>query len=214
MTGTIFDERARIAQDLHDTLGHAITVIALRAAGARRSPAGHVATRDRALASIERSAVRAMTELHHVLEGLDMPGERDLPGIEELPDLLESVAGTGVSVTIRATGNPVPLVPGAGGAAYRVVQEALTNVIRHAGPGASVRVTLTWAGGLRVQVTDDGGRSGEAPAVHAPSSGRGLPGLRERVHATGGRLLSGPVGAGFTVAAEFPALSASSRPMM
>jgi len=210
MTGTISDERARIAQDLHDIVGHAITVIALQAAGARRSPAGHVAARDRALASIERSAVRAMTELHHVLEDLDMPGERDLPGIEELPELLESVADTGVMVTIRATGNPVPLVPGAEGAAYRVVQEALTNVIRHAGPGAAVRITLTWAGGLRVQVTDDGGGE-EAPPVAAPPSGRGLPGLRERVHATGGRLLSGPVGAGFTVAAEFPA---SGRPPM
>jgi signal transduction histidine kinase len=176
-----------------------------------------------AFATIESSGRQAIDELRRML-GLLRADERDAatggplqpqPGLVRLPALVDEVRAAGLDVVLRVEGEPVALPPGEDLSAYRIVQEGLTNVLKHAG-ATRAEVTLRWsAGALEVEVADDGGggrhveTDGTVVAV-LPSSGRGLVGMRERVALFGGELVAGPrPGGGFAVRARLPVREAA-----
>jgi signal transduction histidine kinase len=220
------EERLRIAQELHDVVAHSMSVIAVQAgAGA------HVCDErpEQARAALEAISVTArgtLTELRQLLGALrDVDGARTsapAPGLADLPRLVEDVAAAGVPVTLTVTGEPPCECTNAGVelSAYRVVQEALTNVIKHAGSPTRVEVRIGHLpGSLSVEVVDDGrgaatlatvgvgSASGAAGGAgpDEPSGGHGLLGMRERVELWGGDLDVGPVpGGGFRVSARLP----------
>jgi signal transduction histidine kinase len=205
-------ERIRIARELHDIVSHAVTVMVLQAAGAQRILTADPTRVGQALADIEDLGTHAMGELRRLLGVLRADeDDRDAgseigpqPGLEDLEDLLSSIRNAGVPVRLHVEGEPRPLDYSVNLAAYRVVQEALTNVTKHAGPQAKTTVKLTWADQLLVQVTDDG-RGSAKQASSTLSSGHGLLGLRERVVLVGGHLEAGPTPPrGFQVTATLP----------
>jgi signal transduction histidine kinase len=195
-------ERARIARELHDIVAHHLSVIVLQAAGARASGKPAEAT----LEKIENSARQALGETRRLLGVVrDPAGEAGLapqPGIGELDALAASVPAAGLPVNLVISGDPAPLPATVGVSVYRIVQEALTNVLKHAGP-ASADVTIGCAQEtVTIEVTDDG--TGE-PGRQAPPGGRGLAGMRERAAVFGGELRAGPrPGGGFAVLARLP----------
>ena len=234
-TRALAAERARIAAELHDVVTHNVSVMVVQAGAARRVMATSPAESTAALLAVEESGRTAMIELQHLL-GLLSPGEgmqlqdaglRPQPGLGQLRPLLDRVTTAGLPVDLTVTGQPGPLQPGTDLAAYRVVQEALTNVLKHTGQ-ARTAVRLDYRPHeLVIDVTDDGPqRAGEAygrglaPAAGplsapsaagtaglttVPASGRGLLGLRERVSLYGGEFDAGPrPSGGWRVTARLP----------
>jgi signal transduction histidine kinase len=214
MRQAVEQERARIASELHDVVTHNVSVMIVQAGAARQVLAETPDQARAALLAVEASGRAAMTELRYLL-GLLSPGGagtgpeseaelRPQPGLDRLQALISRVGATGLPVTLEVGELPPGLPPGLDLAAYRVVQEALTNVIKHAGKPATT-VRLTCAGGdLVVEVAN------AAPPIPAampavPGSGRGLLGLRERVALYGGELAAGPAGDGWVVLARLPA---------
>ncbi len=204
-------ERRRIARELHDIVSHSVSVMVLQASGARRILTADPARADEALANIEGVGKQSMAELRRLLGVLDSPPEPAAgattlgpqPGLADLPLLLEAMRLGGLRVRLVEEGAPARLDPSVDLSAYRIVQEALTNSLKHAGRDATATVHVTWApDSLILEVADDGGAStfpsGELSTLH------GLPGLRERARAVGGHLEAGPAGAGFRVAATLP----------
>ena len=202
-------QRARIARELHDVVAHHVSMVALQAETARLATPGMPAAGAQRLAAIGDTARTALTEMRRLLGVLredaqaDAAERRPQPGLRQLNELLDEsreASGTGTRLILR--GAQVPLDPGVELAAYRIVQEALTNARRHA-PGAAVDVELRYEDdALRVRVRDNG----PGPPPEAPAGGHGLPGMRERAAAVGGRLRTGPAaGGGFLVEATLPA---------
>ncbi|WP_431942132.1 sensor histidine kinase [Micromonospora marina] len=199
-------ERLRVAREVHDVVGHGLAAIHLQAEIALHLLARRPEQAETALTAISRTSKEALDELRVTLTVVRREEAADerapAPGLGRLPHLRERLAGAGVPVTVEVTGAPVALPVAVDLAAYRVVQEALTNVLRHAGPAtAAVRVGYA-PDELTVEVTDTGrGRDG-APE---PSGGSGLAGMRERVTALGGTFSAGPgTPAGFRVHAALP----------
>ncbi|MER7008824.1 sensor histidine kinase [Dactylosporangium sp. NPDC000555] len=199
-------ERARLARELHDVVTHNVSVMVVQAGAARKVMDASPDMAKEALLAVEAGGRAAMTELRQAIglltvdsDGTDLTPQ---PGLGQLPDLAARVRETGVPVELTVTaGSPAGTVPpGVGLAAYRVVQEALTNAVKHAA-GSSVWITVSAAGSvLRVEVVDDGGAS-----ASGHGSGRGLIGLRERLALYGGTLTAGPrPTGGFRVVAEIP----------
>jgi len=202
-------ERARIARELHDIVAHHLSVIVLQAAGARASgkPAGPT------LEKIENSARQGLAETRRLLGVLRDPEEETglapQPGIGDLDALAASVRAAGLPVDLVIDGDPAGLPATVDVSVYRIVQEALTNVLKHAGPA---RVDVTIGCGqeaVTIEVCDDGtgepGRAAPAGARGAPAGGRGLAGMRERAAVFGGELAAGPrPGGGFAVRARLP----------
>jgi signal transduction histidine kinase len=198
------EERLRIARELHDSLTHSISIIKVQA-----GVAVHVARRrgeevPPALLAIQEASGDAMRELRATLEVLrdqDPGDDAAASGLDRLDDLVERARSTGLPATVTISGVPRDLPDEVDRAAYRIVQEALTNVSRHAG-GAAAAVRIDYADrDLVVRVDDDGKADPEGP----PVPGTGLLGMRERVTALGGRLRAEPrPGGGFTVCAELP----------
>jgi signal transduction histidine kinase len=206
-------ERARIARELHDIIAHHLSVVVLHAAGARAAGRADPAT----LEEIEYSGRQALTETRRLFGVLRDPdeetGRAPQPGIGELPALAGSLRATGLEVNLSIDGDHAALPPAVNVSAYRIVQEALTNVLKHAGPArAEVTVDCTDIA-VTIEVTDDGtgndgtGNDGTVnPAPPALTGGQGLAGMRERVALFGGDLRTGPrPGGGFTVCAWLPA---------
>lgn len=216
-------ERARIASELHDVVTHNVSMMVVQAGAARRVLGASPEEARSALLAIEDSGREAITELQHMLGLLVPPGEpedggaagageplRPQPGLDQIRPLLNRVIAAGLPAELRIRGTPRPLPPGLDLAAYRVVQEALTNVIKHAGQVPAM-VTLDYQqDALMIEVADDGGAAAGSPAVPGalgamPGSGRGLLGLRERVSLYGGELEAGrPPGGGWRVRARLP----------
>ncbi|WP_225753275.1 sensor histidine kinase [Actinotalea sp. Marseille-Q4924] len=202
----ISDERLRIAQELHDVVGHSLGVIALQA-----QVGAHVIDDDPAearasLVAVSQTSRTALGEVRRILGALrtDSEGYRPQPGLDDVDDLVEELRAAGVPVELRVVGSPGP-VPGALGlTAYRLVQESLTNVVRHAG-GAATTVTITHGpDSLDVEVTDDGPPVAR-PAEDGDGRGHGQLGMRERVAIWGGTLEAGPRdGGGYRVHATLP----------
>jgi signal transduction histidine kinase len=205
-------ERLRVAHELHDIVAHAVTVMTLQAAGARRVLRHEPTRAEDALAAVEDQGVQAVEELRRLLGALRQPdgGSRagePHPGLADLDPLVSSVRRAGVHVQICQSGSTARLDPSVDVAAYRVLQEALTNVTKHAGTGASVRVDLAWSPrALRLEVSDDGRGARDGGKL---STGHGLVGLAERVAIIGGVLTTGPVeGGGFRLSATVPTAAA------
>ncbi len=200
------DERARIARELHDVVAHSVGVIVVQAQGARRIIHRDPARADEALATIEDTARSALGEMRRSLGVLRSEGEQAArapqPGVGDIEGLLANARSSGLSVDFTVEGTARPLPQGVDLSAYRIVQEALTNTIKHAGRVRS-RVTLRYGDDeLVVEVKDDG----PGPAADArEAAGHGLVGMRERVAALAGELHAGagPDG-GFLVRASLP----------
>ncbi len=200
-------ERARIAGELHDVVTHNVSVMVVQAGAARVAADSSPGEAADALRAVEASGRTAMAELRNLL-GLLSPAGADValrpqPGLGELDELISRVAAAGLAVELEVRGTPRPLPPGADLAAYRVVQEALTNVLRHAG-GAATSVVVDWGDELEITVSDAG--RGPSAASGGPSAaGRGLLGLQERLSLYGGELDAGPrPGGGWRVRAVMP----------
>jgi signal transduction histidine kinase len=198
-------ERARLARELHDVVGHNVSVMIIQAGAARTILDLDPDQAREALLAVEAGGRAAMTELRQVIGVLTVDADgTDLapqPGLQQLPDLAARVRDTGVPVTLTLDGTFEDLPAGIELATYRVVQEALTNAVKHAA-GAAVDIKISGTPEeLRVEVTDTGGST--APVTSG--SGRGLIGLRDRVAAHGGTLTAGrrPTG-GFRVVAVTP----------
>ncbi|MFG1708228.1 sensor histidine kinase [Nonomuraea sp. M3C6] len=196
------EERLRIARELHDSLTHSISIIKVQAGVAVHLARKRGEEVPAALLAIQEASGDAMRELRATLEVLrDSDGEPPGSGLDRLDDLLRRARSTGLPATVTISGIRRELPDEVDRAAYRIVQEALTNIARHAG-GAAASVRVDYGGEeLVVQVDDDGQASQDAP----PVPGVGLLGMRERVTALGGRLRAEPrPEGGFTVRAELP----------
>lgn len=210
-------ERVRIARELHDVVAHHVSVIGVQAGAARRVLQSDSAAAATALEAIESSSREAVTELHALLGTLRADGEPEPAaastlGIAQIEALAAEARSTGVPTAYAVVGEPRPAPPLVEASAYRVAQEALTNVRKHAGPAATADVRVRWsAASVEVEVANSGAvrRPTDASAATAPDaaagSGLGLIGMRERVAAAGGELEAGPrPRGGFLVRAAFP----------
>lgn len=203
----VADERLRIARELHDIVGHSLSVITVKATVANHLADSRPDETRAALGVIEHTSRHALAEVRRVLGVLrtDADAETDLtpaPGLAQLPTLVETARSAGVDVELRMSGT-YDLTDAADLSVYRIVQEALTNVVTHAAP-THCRVVVTTAGdAVHVEVVDDG--PADRPTGHQRSGGRGLVGMRERVHLFGGDLDASPRPEdGFRVAARLP----------
>ena len=199
------DERLRLARELHDVAAHHVSVIALHAEAGQSLLPEHPDRASDAFAVIGDVARTTLTELRRVVGVLRDDGGAPLapqPGLRNLPDLVAEVVQAGVPVTLQVTGAPRAINGAVDASAYRIVQEALTNVLRHAAAGHA-EVTVTYAAdAVSIEVLDDG----TGPPDDAPPAGHGLVGMRERVAAFGGSMTAAarPSG-GFAVSARLPA---------
>ena len=208
-TRAVAEERSRIARELHDVVSHAISVTVLQARGARRSLGTDPEAARHALDAIEQTNTAALGDMRRLLAVLrDTEGDRPgsdrtpLPSLAHVDLLVERLRESGVAVELTVVGAPREVPPGVDLSAYRILQEALTNVLKHAAD-APARVTLEYADdALSVAVEDDG----TAPATDAGSAaGLGLIGIRERVAVIGGEVETGPrPGGGYRVRARLP----------
>jgi signal transduction histidine kinase len=200
------EERLRIARELHDALGHHISLINVRAGVALHLNEPLPEQARAALDAIRQASKEALTELRSVLDILRQSDEQaswsPTPTLGRLDNLVSRAAGAGLRVRTETVGEVRPLPYGVDVAAFRIVQEALTNVARHAGPATAAVQIAYGSGELTVQVDDDG----RGPPQQArPGSGKGILGMKERVAALSGELEAGPrPGGGFRVRARFP----------
>ena len=202
-------ERSRIAREMHDVVAHSLAVIVRQAEGGRFAAAKDPRLAAEALSTVATTGRQALADMRGVLGRLHQDEPTDTapqPTVEDLPALVERVRRTGLPVELTTTGSARPLDRAVSLAAYRVVQEALTNVVKHAGQDATAGVRVDWSGGdLRVEVADDGAGP---PSPAGAGEGHGLAGMRERVSLAGGRLAAGPrpgsAGRGFAVEAVLP----------
>ncbi|WP_203790963.1 sensor histidine kinase [Paractinoplanes rishiriensis] len=205
-------ERLQLAHELHDIVSHTVTMMLLQAAGARAVLSSDPTRAEAAVDAIREAGDRSMTELAHLLtlitpDGAAPPAQH--PGLEALNELLSHMRTTGLSVTIETTGTPADLDPSVNLTAYRIIQEALTNSTKYAGPDATAHVRLTWTDSeLGIDVTDH--HTGKRGTV--PSTGHGLIGLQERLNAIGGDFTAGPHHDGFAVTATLPLAPAPAWP--
>ncbi|MFI6316072.1 sensor histidine kinase [Nonomuraea sp. NPDC050556] len=205
------EERARIARELHDVVAHHVSVMTVQAAAARKVLASDPALADEALSAIENTGRMAMNEMRNMVGVLrtdgGYPAERGpQPGMHDLPALVEQMREAGLSARLSVEGVPGAIPAGVDLAAYRLVQEGLTNTLRHAGAGAAAVVTVRHEPReLDVRVEDDGRVPSQAQQTGKDRVGHGLVGIRERVALYGGILKAGPrPGGGFEVQARFP----------
>jgi signal transduction histidine kinase len=210
-------ERARITRELHDVVAHGISVMVVQAQGAEAALHRHPERTARALANVidtGRASLAEMRRLLGVARG-ELDGDPQLApqaGIGALPTLIDQVRGAGTAVELRVEGDPVPLPAALDLSVYRIVQEALTNVRKHAGDGACAVVRLAFQPTqVEVEVADDGhGPSATVPpATDGDGDGNGLRGIAERAAALGGSVAAGPrAGGGFAIHAHLPLAAA------
>jgi signal transduction histidine kinase len=200
----VAEERVRIARELHDVVAHAISVIVLQARGGRRSLATDPEETREALDTIEATGSEALAEMRRLLGMLRRDDEEialaPQPSLRYLDALAAQVGEAGLPVDLAVEGEPIELPPGVDLSAYRIVQEALTNALKHAGP-ATARVVVRYReNDLELEIADTG-----AGASASDGEGHGLAGMRERVSLYGGKIEAGPRdGGGFAVRARVP----------
>ncbi|MFJ8027639.1 sensor histidine kinase [Streptomyces sp. NPDC096311] len=208
----VAEERMRIARELHDVVAHHMAV-----ANAQAGTAAHLAPTQpeqaqRILSDLTRTTSSALYELTAVVGLLRQADDADAdmlepaPGLDQLPTMIATYRGAGLDVTLTTEGTPKPLSPGVDLTAYRIIQEALTNITKHA-PGTTARVALAHTGNrIVITITDNGATA--AALAHKPETGPngyGIIGMRERAHAVGGDLRAGPrPGGGFRVTTALP----------
>jgi signal transduction histidine kinase len=206
------DERIRIARDLHDIVAHSMSVIAVRSGAARMVADTNPEEARAALAIIEQTSRDTLRELRRIVGVLRRPEDDayellPAPRLADVPDLVRSVQQTGTAVDLRIEGDPHELPEGIEVSAYRIVQEALTNVVRHAGR-ADARLSIRYRpDGLEIEVINpraSNGDNGAVPRSAVEGTGHGLIGMRERVALYGGELDSGPDGDSYRLLARLP----------
>jgi signal transduction histidine kinase len=203
------EERLRIARELHDSLTHSISVISIQAGVAVHLARKRGEEVPPALLAIQEASTDAARELRTTLGVLRTDEDGDSSGLGQLDRLVLRAQAAGLPVTVTVTGTARILPPEVDRAAYRIVQEALTNVTRHAGPARTAVHLYYTPDALSVQVDNDGTGTGNGTGSRS-GHGLGLIGMRERVTALGGRLHAGPADdGGFQVRAEFPARTRS-----
>ena len=200
----VADERNRIARELHDVLGHSVSVMTVQASAVRRLLRGDQAKERAALETVESTGREALAEMRRMVgvlrQGDESPDLTPPPSLGNLDHLVENFRRAGLDVALDVHGDAVPLPPGVDLTAYRLVQEALTNTLKHAQASRATVLVVYREGALELVVRDDG-RGGPVEE----SVGNGLIGMRERVGVYGGALVAGPVaGGGFELRAELP----------
>ncbi len=200
----VTEERARIARELHDVVAHAISVVVVQARGGRKVLGRDTEAARTAFDSIERTGEQALGEMRRLLGMLrDDDEERSRapqPSLERLKALVDEMRASGLPVELEIEGEPNGIPPGIDVSGYRIVQEALTNVLRHAGPAIAHVGVRFFPDAVEIDVDDDG-RGG----LNAPGTGNGLLGIRERIAVVGGELEAGPrPDGGFTLHARLP----------
>jgi signal transduction histidine kinase len=199
------DERSRIARELHDVIAHSVSVMVIQAGGARLVMREEPDRSEESLQSVERAGREALVELRRLLGILgdgDPHALAPQPGLRDISPLLTHAQESGISVDLRVDGTPVPVPPALDLCAYRIVQEALTNAIKHAAP-AHALVNVCWREGLvELEISDNGRRR---RSFKRTTGGHGIVGMRERVALHSGSLEAGaqPNG-GFTIRARLP----------
>jgi signal transduction histidine kinase len=198
-------ERNRIARELHDIVAHSLSVIIALADGAALTNDQDSAAAVQAMRTVSETGRQSMTEMRRLL-GVLRDSEEPLglapqPGLDQLADLVERLRVVGPQLEMSVVGSPMPLPPTEDATAYRIVQESLTNVVKHAAGATKVTVVLDWRRDeLLIEVTDDG-----RLARSASGSGHGLTGMSERVSLFAGNFTAGPLAAGgWRVRAELP----------
>ncbi|MFF1681712.1 sensor histidine kinase [Streptomyces sp. NPDC058256] len=203
------EERLRMARELHDVLAHSISVINVQAGVGLALLDSDPEQARTALTTIKAASKEALGEVRQVLDTLRAPGDAPrapAPGLDRLPELVEQAGRAGLSVEIQ--GETPKLSPGTDLAAFRIVQEALTNVVRHSGSRHARVLVDSTGGALRLRIDDDGPATG----ADAGGSGNGLAGMRERAAALGGTIEAGPRDdGGFRVLAELPLKAKEAR---
>jgi signal transduction histidine kinase len=198
------DERGRITRELHDVLAHSVSVMTVQASAVRRLLRPEQEREREALMTVEQTGRQALAEMRRLVgimrDDAEPAARAPQPGLGTLPELVEQVRQSGLPVELTVEGTPVKLPAGVDLSAYRIVQEALTNTLKHAGP-AHAWVAVRYAGeDVEIEVANDGMTNGENDG-----GGHGLVGMRERVALCGGELQSGPrPGGGFRIAARLP----------
>jgi signal transduction histidine kinase len=197
-------ERARIAREMHDVIAHSISVMVIQADGAAWQVETDAARARRAMEAIGTTGRQALTEMRRMLGVLREGGGTALapqPGVDQIGDLVEQMRTAGLPIQLVSEGTPVPLPAGLELTVYRIVQEALTNVLKHAGPAATARAEIHYGDQqIEVRVRDDG-----RGATFSDGHGHGLVGMRERAAVYGGTIRAEPaVGGGFEVIAQLP----------
>jgi len=201
-----YEERTRIARELHDVIAHSVSVMVIQAGGARLVMDAEPARAEVSLLSVERAGRDALAEMRALLgalgDGRDPRALAPQPGLDELHGLLAAAKDSGVEADLHVDGAPAPVSPALDLCAYRIIQEALTNAVKHAAP-ARADVRVRWqADALELEISDDGAGPG---AVSDAPGGHGIAGMRERVALYGGRIdAAAGVGGGFTVTAHLP----------
>ncbi|WP_238006274.1 histidine kinase [Dactylosporangium sp. AC04546] len=203
-------ERGRITRELHDVVAHGLSVMVVQAQGAKAMLTREPDRTEAALANIVVTGRASLAEMRRLLglvrTGTDLTPQ---PGLATLPGLVDGVRDSGTPIDFRVTGEPPTLPAVVELAAYRIVQEALTNALKHATPGASCTVALDFdPTGLTIRVADTG------DPVPQPVPGNGLRGITERVHALGGELRAGPAPGGFEVWARLPVAATQPRELV
>ena len=200
----VAEERVRIARELHDIVAHAISVVVVQAQAGQRVLQGEQASAREALGSIETTGRQALVEMRRLL-GIVRREDGELPlaprpSLAQLAVLAESVREAGLPVELRVEGDPKPLPPGVDLSAYRIVQEALTNALKHAGPASAQVVVRYRQSEVELEIADDGrGRA------DGSEGGHGLVGIRERAALVGGNVeCETNGGGGYTVRARLP----------
>ena len=206
----VADERARIARELHDVVTHSVSLMVVQAGAARRVLETSPDQAKEALVTVESTGRQALVEMRRLLGVLrtedDATGALEpQPGIDQLGTLLTGIRSAGLPVELVVEGEARPLPAGVDLSAYRIVQEALTNILKHAGP-ARAEVRLRYGSdALEVRVADDGRGGTGQPADAGKEPGHGLVGMRERVALFGGELRAGPgQSGGYAVTARLP----------
>ena len=201
----VAEERVRIARELHDVVAHAVTVIVVQAQAGQRVLEGEQASARDALGSIETTGRQALVEMRRLL-GILRAEDRELalaprPSLANLDALAERIREAGLPVDLHVEGEAKPLPPGVDLSAYRIVQEALTNTLKHAGPASAQVVIRYRPEEVELEISDDG-----RGIVDGRNGGHGLVGMRERAALVGGVVESGTVGGrGYTIRARLPA---------
>ncbi|MGC0364931.1 signal transduction histidine kinase [Rhodococcus sp. 27YEA15] len=201
-------ERSRIAREMHDIVAHSLTVVIAQADGGRYSAAQDPQAAVRALDTIASTGRQALTDMRALLSVLREDTRRDfsvIPGAGDIDNLVHEMRGNAMSIEVLSSGQARELSAGAGLTAYRIVQESLTNVLKHAGPGAHARIEMEWTDSALVFGITDDGRGGSAALIDPSPGGQGLIGMAERARLHGGRVTAGPkTGGGYSVSCVLP----------
>jgi len=209
----VIEERARIARELHDVVAHRVSLMTVQAGAAKAVAAQDPEGALRAMGAVEEAGRQALEELRHLLGVLrpetDPDGLGPQPGLADLPRLVEQIRRAGLDVSLATDGVAAELPARVDLFAYRIVQEALTNVLKHAGPGTRSKVRLgSDSSGIVIEVLDDGRGATVLPGLDpddAGARGHGIVGMRERARLLGGTLDARPrPGGGFSVVAHLP----------